>query len=593
MAKYFTIERVQQAAQHLSQFDSKWLLPPFVFASNGVTQGAFILRKFFSGSLIGLPKKGNGDSLRPKFREIGGPLPQGALPADTDVVLHQKQVLWGSLYSRNGYREMLEGGQLLGDGPSRFKLTATFQPTFEAKILPEFNFEELLVWLFAFRDIPDGCNSWQELWDYFRTTYLSGDDIPAEYKGRFRIRTGATVVPWPAAFLNQRPTNVEYQKALLPSEFTEALTLAVWQDILTRLVELAKPKYLGIAAAEISQICEAAISGLVATKRVFLLGDPGVGKSEFAKLIADAFDSVVGQDRLLSIPVEITEKSTETSLVGFTGIDGRWIDGALTSPHEGKRLMYPVGPQQTSNVRGQVNLLILNEANRQDAEALLAKIQNALDCVSKDPADPSFKIPLGASGDHRISPYTYIVMTGNSPRDDEGRVAQSRPFRRRVSLVSLPNPLTEIVTSNTTPFSQILQELWQDAASDSMLSAVDSTNFHAELAEPINTPCLDCLKRVLIVMAEHAGGLSYGLLKKLLILSGNRRALRGGTVAEALDASAVVGLTPLLIAASAKAGKSLGERLKNENLGALPRLKDWCENQLGAADEFGSVPPGL
>src|SRR5262249_2812118 len=155
-----------------------------------------------------------------------------------------------------------------------------------------------------------------------------GDDIPAEYKGRFHIQSGFDAVPWPLQFLYQRPKDSEYQRALIPSEFVEPLTQEVWKDIKERLIELATKKYRGVSKDQIESVCAEVIAGLMGTKRVFLLGDPGVGKSEFTKLVVEAFESVLDEDRLLSVSIDITDKSSETNLLGFAGLDGQWIDGA-------------------------------------------------------------------------------------------------------------------------------------------------------------------------------------------------------------------------------------------------------------------------
>jgi hypothetical protein len=117
--------------------------------------------------------------------------------------------------------------------------------------------------------------------------------------------------------------------------------------------------------------------------------------------------------------------------------------------------------------------------------------------------------------------------------------------------------------------------------------------FRDELVAPGTAEAMSSLRVVLVAMDDHRGGLSYGLLRKLLVLSGNLRGLDGVGAVEALDSSAVVALGPLLIAASAESGRSLGDRLKSADVIALPRLKQWCEEHLQSADEFGFVAAGL
>ena len=67
------------------------------------------LRQYFSGSLIGLPDSSRGtNTLRPKFSDVQ--VPPG------DYVSHQRQLLWANGYSRNGYRDMINRGELLSNG---------------------------------------------------------------------------------------------------------------------------------------------------------------------------------------------------------------------------------------------------------------------------------------------------------------------------------------------------------------------------------------------------------------------------------------------------------------------------------------------
>src|SRR5688572_28519055 len=115
MPTYPTIERLKSAIEHLQQFESKWVLIPLVFAVNGVDEdlevdtnapdaagrGTF-LDTYFHGSRIGLPPFANGvNTLRPRFREIYGPMKSSGL--QDDYVAHQKAKLWANTYSSRGY----------------------------------------------------------------------------------------------------------------------------------------------------------------------------------------------------------------------------------------------------------------------------------------------------------------------------------------------------------------------------------------------------------------------------------------------------------------------------------------------------------
>jgi hypothetical protein len=174
--KYFEIARVKQAIDHLSGFDSNWVVVPLVLAVNGVNTRDSVnldehgrvgttrfLENFFSGNLIGLPAFNNGKNfLRPKFSEL-----LNSLAGPDDYVVHQRANLWGSNYSSRGFREMRNRGELEGERSS-FKVTERFLPTWERSLPGNFHFEELLTWLYAFTGVPDTVNTWEELFDDFQ-----------------------------------------------------------------------------------------------------------------------------------------------------------------------------------------------------------------------------------------------------------------------------------------------------------------------------------------------------------------------------------------------------------------------------------------
>ena len=137
--------------------ESNWVLPPLVFALNGVNSKVYVdlrqnhgtdtlLAKHFDGSLIGLAPLPNGNNaLRPRFKDLMSTLRQ--LGKDSDFALHQDTKLWANAYSSRGYREMLNRGELEKEegSTSKFKLGASFKKAFEVAVPPSFRLEELLV----------------------------------------------------------------------------------------------------------------------------------------------------------------------------------------------------------------------------------------------------------------------------------------------------------------------------------------------------------------------------------------------------------------------------------------------------------------
>ncbi|MDN3544043.1 AAA family ATPase [Kinneretia asaccharophila] len=607
MPKYFSIPQIKAAVEHLSAFDSKWVIPPLVFASNQVDLAPeykplnvlgspdVYLDNFFSGALIGLQMRSGGNSLRPKFSELqskGKVLDSTGIPIPgADYLVHQKVVLWGSGYSRNGYEAMINRGQLEKQPNTRssFRLTAAFQPAFEAGLPVSFRFEMLLIWLFAFREIPDAVNSWSELWGNFKTTFLGGNDFPLAYRGRFSLQNPA--LPWPVDFLAQRPTNLDYQRALIPSVVVEPLDVNFWQRIRVALETEIQRGYEGLSAQERTELSRLVVSGLSGTKRVFLLGDPGTGKSTLARIVKMAFNQELEATRFFCIESEITDKSTESTLVGFTGLDGGWIPGVLTAEIDGRSLLNAEERLSDASVRNQVNLIILDEANRKDIEVLLARLQTSLDSLSTDPRDDSSKISIGRDGLRYVSPFTYIVMTGNSPKDDEGRVEQSRPFKRRPSLIRITNPLAKAISGmNVSEFSTVSQRIWERCASDSQgfsRSADIVAALHSEVA------AMTVLHSILCCMNTFGLGVSYGLLRKLCVLIGNEWALGAASFSDAVDGALCGGISALTGVRTTVDGASLrAALLQVANLqAAFPRFYDFVSGTLAETSEYGTVVP--
>jgi hypothetical protein len=219
---YFSVRRIQDAIKHLRGFESKWVVIPWVLAMNGVgrqavnTRGAgqpgttTLVRRFFDGSLIGLPPFETGSNLmRPVFREL---TPAG----ENDYIVHQDTELWGNVFSRAGYREMRDQG-LLGGKISTFSLTGRFRRALQTN-LAGFQYEQFLVWLFAFQESGFAASSWGELDQELRGTFANGRVFPREYLPFLSISRSRGRLPWPRNNIqNERPTNEEFRRELIPS----------------------------------------------------------------------------------------------------------------------------------------------------------------------------------------------------------------------------------------------------------------------------------------------------------------------------------------------------------------------------------------
>ncbi len=287
--KYFGLERVKQATEHLGAFNSAWTIVPLVLAANGVNPRELVniddqakpgttrfLDRFFSGSVIGLPVFDNGRSvLRPKFSDL-----KGSAASEADLVVHQKANLWGSTYSSRGYREMRSRGELAGEG-SEFKVNTAFVPKWNVELPATFHFEEMLVWLYAFSGFPDSVDSWQDLLADYHTRVLGGASFDPCFQSRFHVKNG---LPWPA-LLNFRPSNEEFVTALLPSFIAPPL-LATPGEFSKDIVTVFKEKACDSGVHVTEPLVLRFAASLLTKQFLILTGLAGSGKTKMAQAFA-------------------------------------------------------------------------------------------------------------------------------------------------------------------------------------------------------------------------------------------------------------------------------------------------------------------
>jgi energy-coupling factor transporter ATP-binding protein EcfA2 len=626
--KFFTISRVRQAIGHLNSFKSGWVIGPLVYIANQIDSDTYramregvgsdkFLDKFFHPRLIELPSKQNEESLRPIFREMG------QIDLDNpakDVVEHQGTKIWGKVYTQT-WADALKKTNVIEQDAARkgfIRLRAAaagaplpFTTALEAALPADFRFEELLVWLNAFSGFSDDVGSWQGLWEDFANRHLDGRvAIPAAYASRFRIRQGGEELPWPAGDITgERPANQDFIKGLIPSAFSDALTSEQWATVAASIEESLIVGYEGMGDEDARQIAEGVVTSLASSKRVFILGDPGTGKTKLANSVVRAFEAAVEKRRVHRIEVTVTGRTTETSLMGFGGLDRTWIDGELTSAVGGKRLFYPIrddDEQAAADLerRNQVNVIVLNEANRTDVEALLARIQQSLDSASRAPGDPDHRVQLGGAGAHTLSPWTFVIMTGNSPRDDMGRLGQSRPLQRRVGMVWMRNALAPMLHPDEplAGFQETVARIWEKHRQRSILSAEQAESFAALLRHKDALLAVAALRTVLQVLHTHQGGASFALLEKVLVAAANHLHVRPGggepvpaDVAPALDKAVLHGLSAVLGGTVGMVeGRALRQSLAEADppiAGLFPVFSEWASTTLSDVSAIGSVEP--
>ncbi|MCW1934517.1 McrB family protein [Pararhodobacter zhoushanensis] len=279
--QYFDIPTIKASIEALKGISANWLIPAFVFAANDVGTGELVdmsksrgtdqfLDNYFNGSLIGFPPFRSGNNLlRPRLKGVKQEFPG-------DDVIRQDTKMWGNLFSSRGYREMRQRGELEGE-KATVRLTDAFQPAFEGAIPAAFQFEDFLVWLFAFSGFPDEISSWQVLYDHLVTTVLELHEFQEPYRGRFKLTPGRA---WPQT-IAARPDNGVFQEELAPAQ--KAFLAAPAPEPAPE--EEEKKRRLSPDDWVLAKIRSAIAKD---SGRSFLLaGPPGTGKTRYAHDIAE------------------------------------------------------------------------------------------------------------------------------------------------------------------------------------------------------------------------------------------------------------------------------------------------------------------
>lgn len=281
--KYFDLPTIKASIEALQGISANWLIPAFVFAANDVGTANLVdmaktrgtdqfLDHYFNAGLIGIPPFKSGNNLmRPRLKGVKQDFPG-------DHVIRQDTKMWGNLFSSRGYREMRQRGELEGE-KATVRLTDAFQPAFEGEIPAAFQFENFLVWLFAFRGFPDEITSWQALFDHLLIEELKLTEFQEPYRGRFKLTPNH---PWPVT-INARPSDEEFQQELAPllMHFLAAPPLVIEEP------DDEPPKKALMSADD--PILAIVLSAIAKnTSHTFLLaGPPGTGKTKWAHDIAD------------------------------------------------------------------------------------------------------------------------------------------------------------------------------------------------------------------------------------------------------------------------------------------------------------------
>ena len=404
--KYFRIETVRSAIERLQEVSANWLLPAFVFASNGVDEDDFtdmstvlgtdqFLDRYFNGARLNIPPFESGNNLlRPRLKGIRWDRGDFA----GDHMIRQDTKMWGNLFSSRGYREMRLEGLIEGE-KSVLKLTDAFQPRFEAEVPASFHFEDLLVWLFAFEGFPDHVGSWADLYRHLLEDGLERDAFPEPYLGRFSLSEPA--IDWPET-IEDRPGDDEYLEQLAPK------LLVYLRNGDAEPEEAEEVNGLEDLADDDAVLAE--IQGAIARQDSYsflLAGPPGTGKTRYARRLS------------IKLANSDPEKVLFLQFHPAIGYDD-FIEGFRPVPDDSQTgFQYKLEPRtflefsrEASNNPDRRYVVVIDELNRGDVARIFGELLTYL-----EPDYRGQEFSLSYSGQRESIPENLIILATANPFD--------------------------------------------------------------------------------------------------------------------------------------------------------------------------------
>lgn len=206
----------------------------------------------------------------------------------------------------------------------------------------------------------------------------------------------------------------------------------------------------------IPELAAKVTSGLMSDQSIFLLGPPGTGKTTIVNdaILPALREAYSGDGEPVYSDFTMTPESTQSDLLGFQGLDGDWVMGPV-----GDSILYEADGQEdqeaddededeeedTVSVDAEAipHLLFLDEANRVNIENVLSPLQGPFDRMRQG-KEPGL-VTLGQQ-DYIMPRRVLRVFAGNSPAQDTGLKEQSRAFKRRISVMPMPDYLENVIT---------------------------------------------------------------------------------------------------------------------------------------------------